>query len=162
MPVYPCVKCNAPVDPVSDKACKNCREAKPLECSRCNKRITTEEVFEREKLKTKKPIFCLECGEREEVVKCAICNLSLQRHTGSQISQAPGARVYHPRCLTERQGQLDKLLKAAPAMAVVGAIVGGLMGGSYLRGIGHAGGAIAFGAIFFLLTTLLRTRMTPR
>lgn len=162
MPVYPCVKCNSPVDPGSDKACRNCREQKPLTCSRCQKQIATEEVFEGHKLKTKKPIFCLECGEREEVVKCGLCNLSLQRHQAKQVSNYPAAKNYHPHCLTERRKQLDRLGKIQPVMALVGLIVGGLIGWVQLKGVGAAGGAVVTGALFFGLVNFLRDRLTPR
>lgn len=162
MPVYPCAKCNSPVDPGTDKACKNCREAKPLECSRCHKRIATEEVFEGQKLKTKKPIFCLECGEREEVVKCGLCNLSLQRHQGKQVSNYPAAKTYHPRCLEERQRQLDRLAKFQPLMGLVGLIVGGLagwvQGGAVLAG----GIGVVVAVLFYGLVNAISGRLTPR
>jgi hypothetical protein len=166
MPVYPCVKCNQMVDPSTDKACKNCREAKPLSCSRCNKQIPTEEVFEREKLKTKKPIFCLECGEREEVVKCGLCNLSLQRHQAKQISNYPAAKNYHPHCLRERQKQLDRLDKLLPVMSVVGLVVGGLVGQFQLASLGTipgiGAGALVGGGVFYLIVAGLRTKLAPK
>lgn len=161
MPVYPCVKCNSPVDPGTDRACKNCREPKPLVCSRCSKQIPTEEVFEGQKLKTKKPIFCLECGESEEVVKCALCNLNLQRHGAKQVSNYPAAKLYHPHCLRERQKQLDRLGKFQPIMGLLGLIFGGLYGWVQLKAVG----AVAVGFICALLlaglVTGIRNRLTP-
>lgn len=167
MPVYPCVKCNQMVDPATDRACKNCRESKPLSCSRCNKAIPTEEVFEREKLKTKKPIFCLECGEREEVVKCGLCNLSLQRHQAKQVSNYPAAKNYHPHCLRERQKQLDRLDKALPIMAVVGLAVGGALGSVQLSAMigtlpGGGAGALIGGGVFYLIVSGLKNKLTPK
>lgn len=162
MPVYPCLKCNSPVDPVADRSCRNCREPKPLECSRCQKRITTEEVHDREKLKTKKPLFCSECGEREAVVKCAHCKLSLQRHQAKQVTPSPTAPVYHAHCLAERQRQMDRLSKAAPVMALVGLVTGGLFGYTY-GGIpvGAIAGLVA-GAGFFVGVNALRTLISPK
>ena len=161
MPVYPCQKCNSPVDPTSDRICKNCREAKPLLCSRCQKRISTEEVYGVEKMKTAKPIFCLECGVREEVVKCAMCNLSLQRHQGVSVSAHPLAKLYHPKCLQERQKQMVNLEKFRPIMAIMGVIVGGL--GGYGNGgpILAAVGAIALGGALFALVQAIRNRINP-
>ncbi len=162
MPVYPCVKCNSPVDPGADKACKNCREAKPLAGSRCSKQIPTEEVFEGHKLKTKKPIFCLECGEREEVVKCALCNLNLQRHTAKQVSNYPAAKLYHPHCLRERQKQLDRLAKFQPLMAAFGFLVGAVAGYSQYKVIGALGVGAVMAGLFFGLLTAMISRLLPR
>ncbi|MFN8606594.1 MAG: hypothetical protein U0931_03615 [Vulcanimicrobiota bacterium] len=154
------------VDPSTDRACKNCREAKPLSCSRCQKAIPTEEVFEREKLKTKKPIFCLECGEREEVVKCGLCNLNLQRHQAKQVSNYPAAKNYHPHCLRERQKQLDRLDKVLPIMALVGLLVGGLIGKVQLASIGSipgiGAGAVVGGGICYLIVSGLKSKLTPK
>lgn len=162
MPVYPCLKCNSPVDPAADRSCRNCKDTKPLQCSRCQKRIPTEEVFQRELLKTKKPIFCLECGVREEVIKCGLCNLSLQRHQGKQVSDFPGAKVYHAHCLNERRKQVDRLSKFQPLMALVGILLGALGGWVQGGAIFAAGGAIVLGLLFFGLITLMHTRMSPR
>ena len=162
MPVYPCVKCNSPVDPGADRACKNCRESKPLNCSRCNKQIPTEEVFEREKLKTKKPIFCLECGEREEVVKCGLCNLSLQRHQAKQVSNYPAAKNYHPHCLRERQKQLDRLSKVSPVMLLAGFVVGGLIGWVKMGMVGAGTGAAAIGFLCYAIVVGLKAKLSPK
>lgn len=162
MPVYPCLKCNSPVDPMADKACRNCREQKCLECSRCQKRVSTEEVYDREKLKTKKPIFCLECGEREAVVKCSLCKLSLQRHQAKQVTPAPHAPLYHPHCLAERQKQMDRLGQLAPLMLLVGAVVGGLVGYTYAKAVGVAIGAAVLGGLFFAIVNGLRNIMSPK
>ena len=162
MPVYPCTKCNSPVDPGTDKACKNCREPKPLACSRCHKQIPTEEVFEGHKLKTKKPIFCLECGEREEVVKCGLCNLNLQRHQAKQVSNYPAAKNYHPHCLRERQKQLDRLAKIQPFMAVIGLVVGGLAGWVQFKGIGAAVVGVIIAVLLFGLVNVMTNRLTPK
>ena len=162
MPVYPCVKCNSPVDPGSDRACKNCRESKPLNCSRCNKQIPTEEVFEREKLKTKKPIFCLECGEREEVVKCGLCNLSLQRHQAKQVSNYPAAKNYHPHCLRERQKQMERLGKVSPIMLLAGFVVGGLIGWVKMGTVGAGSGAAIIGFLCYTIVTGLKVKLSPK
>lgn len=162
MPVYPCLKCNSPVDPVADKACRNCREPKPLECSRCAKRVATEDVYDREKMKTKKPIFCLECGDREAVVKCSLCKLSLQRHQAKQVTPSPLAPLYHAHCLAERETQMDRLSKAAPAMLLVGLVVGGLVGYTYAEFVGAAIGGGALAALFFFMVNALRTVMAPK
>ena len=162
MPVYPCVKCNQMVDPSTDRACKNCRESKPLNCSRCHKAIPTEEVFEREKLKTKKPIFCLECGEREEVVKCGLCNLNLQRHQAKQVSNYPAAKNYHPHCLRERQKQLDRLSKLLLPMSLVGLVIGGLVGKVQLDMVGLAAGGAVGAGVFYLIVSGLRNKLTPK
>lgn len=163
MPVYPCVKCNSPVDPGADQSCRNCKEKKPLQCSRCQKMVPTEEVYQRETLKTKKPIFCLDCGVREEVVKCGLCNLSLQRHQGKQVSDFPGAKVYHAHCLLERNRQRDRLLKFQPLMALIGLVLGGLWGKSQMGNWGFAGLSGAGVAVaFFLIIRLIYIRMTPR
>lgn len=163
MPVYPCLKCNSPVDPNCDRVCKNCREAQPLECSRCSRRIATEEVFERDKLKTKKPIFCLECGEREEVVKCALCKLSLQRHSAKQVSMAPGAKLYHPHCLNDRQRQMEKISASRPLMALAGLVVGGLLGWSQTgTSVGGGIGAIVGAVALFGFVYAMTEQMTPR
>lgn len=162
MPVYPCVKCNSPVDPGADRACKNCRESKPLNCSRCDKQIPTEEVFEREKLKTKKPIFCLECGEREEVVKCGLCNLSLQRHQAKQVSNYPAAKNYHPHCLRERQKQLDRLGKISPVMLLAGLVVGGLIGWVKMGLVGAGAGGALIGFLCYAIVVALKVKLSPK
>ena len=162
MPVYPCVKCNQMVDPAAHRACPNCRESKPLNCSRCNKQIPTEEVFEREKMKTKKPIFCLECGEREEVVKCGLCNLSLQRHQAKQVSNYPAAKNYHPHCLREREKQLDRLGKILVPMLLTGLIIGGLVGKVQMGMVGAGAGAAIGAGIFYLIVSGLRSKLTPK
>lgn len=162
MPVYPCVKCNQMVDPAADRACKNCREAKPLNCSRCNKQIPTEEVFEREKLKTKKPIFCLECGEREEVVKCGLCNLSLQRHQAKQVSNYPAAKNYHPHCLRERQKQIDRLGQVLVPMLLVGLVIGGLVGKVQMGMVGAGAGAAIGAGVFYLIVSVLKNKLSPK
>jgi len=150
------------VDPAADRACKNCREAKPLNCSRCNKQIPTEEVFEREKMKTKKPIFCLECGEREEVVKCGLCNLSLQRHQAKQVSNYPAAKNYHPHCLRERQKQLDRLGKLLVPMLLTGLVIGGLVGKVQMGMVGAGAGASIGAGIFYLIISGLTNKLTPK
>ena len=162
MPVYPCVKCNSPVDPGTDKVCKNCREPKPLSCSRCQKQIPTEEVFEGHKLKTKKPIFCLECGEREEVVKCALCNLSLQRHQAKQVSNYPAAKNYHPHCLAERRKQLERLNKFQPLMALIGLVVGGLFGWVQYKGVGAVVGGLGAAVVLFGLVNAIANKLAPK
>ncbi len=162
MPVYPCVKCNQMVDPAAHRACPNCREGKPLNCSRCNKQIPTEEVFEREKLKTKKPIFCLECGEREEVVKCGLCNLNLQRHQAKQVSNYPAAKNYHPHCLRERQKQIDRLGQVLVPMLLVGLIVGGLVGKVQMGMVGAAAGAAVGAGVFYLIVSVLKNKLSPK
>lgn len=162
MPVYPCVKCNQMVDPAAQRACPNCREPKPLTCSRCNKQIPTEEVFEREKLKTKKPIFCLECGEREEVVKCGLCNLNLQRHQAKQVSNYPAAKNYHPHCLRERQKQIDRLGQVLLPMLLVGLVIGGLVGKVQMGLVGAGAGAAVGAGVFYLIVSVLRNKLTPR
>ena len=161
MPVYPCAKCNSPVDPTTDGSCKNCREAKPLQCSRCNKRIGTEEVFGREKLRTKKPIFCLECGDREEVVKCGLCNLSLQRHAGKQIQAFVGAPVYHRDCLANREKQLQSINRSAPVLLLAGFLLGGVAGYYQASWVGAAVGAGVLALIGGSLAKLLIARWTP-
>lgn len=150
------------VDPATDRACKNCREAKPLSCSRCDKQIPTEEVFEREKMKTKKPIFCLECGEREEVVKCGLCNLSLQRHQAKQVSNYPAAKNYHPHCLRDRQKQLDRLGKLLVPMLLTGLIIGGLVGKVQMGMVGAGAGAAIGAGIFYLIISGLTNKLTPK
>lgn len=162
MPVYPCVKCSSPVDPTTDTACRSCRDKQPLECSRCHKRVGMEEVFEGKQLKTKKPIFCLECGQREQVVKCALCNLSLQRHQGRSVHPVPGAKVYHPRCLQDREKQLANLEKLRPIMALVGLILGALIGYSQFGAVGGVGMAAAFAVALFALLSTMISGLAPK
>jgi hypothetical protein len=121
-----------------------------------------EEVFEREKLKTKKPIFCLECGEREEVVKCGLCNLSLQRHQAKQVSNYPAAKNYHPHCLRERQKQMERLGKVSPIMLLAGFVVGGLIGWVKMGTVGAGSGAAIIGFLCYTIVTGLKVKLSPK
>ncbi len=153
MPHYECRECGKLYDPVTVVKCPHCGESHPLNCSKCDKKINHHDIYGLEKLKTKKPLLCEECGYSTEVIKCSICKISLVRSKGFSASNAPNAKVYHRACYDKRIETIEFAKQwAQPAMAVLG-VIGGLLGyGLTLKGIISAGaiGAIGFGAVMGL------------
>jgi hypothetical protein len=109
------------------------------------------EIFLLERLKTKKPLLCIACGEAEEVVKCGLCKLSLVRTRGKQLSAVPGAKVYHVDCYNKQMKNVGMVEKFAPVLAVLVCIAGFCWGKVAFDGLiwgllaGVLGGAVAYG-----------------
>ena len=161
MPVYPCAQCGGPVDPTLDKACRGCSNDEPYDCSRCNKRMGTDEVFQLEKLKTKKPLLCMGCGESGEVVKCKICKLSLVRASGKTLSSNLGAHVYHPACLERTYNTIALIKKMALLAVFLGFGLGYLMLAN-LIGTGQVPAGLICGGIFGAATYMLAVMQVPK
>ena len=164
MPVYPCEKCNAPVDPTSEAFCRNCSDKQPFSCSRCNKRMANHDIFQLEKLQVKRPLLCLQCGEAGEVVKCGLCKLSLVRSTGRSLSTAPGAKVYHVDCYNKQMKTVDMIGKMVPIMAILGLAMGYLIGKTWGSGNQLAGviGAPVFAIACAAMTLATKGFFTPK
>ena len=163
MPVYPCARCGGPVDPTTDLFCKACSDKLPYECSRCNKRMSSDDVFQLEKLKTKRPLLCMTCGESGEVVKCKICKLSLVRASGTTLSSTLGAPVYHQACVDRQFKTVAWVKKMIPMLSILGFLVGWLMGQNVLTGVVAAvPAAFAGAAVFGAATYFLAILFTPK
>lgn len=162
MPVYPCARCGTSVDPTLDMFCKSCQDKQPYECSRCNKRMSSGEVFQLERLKTKRPLLCMTCGESGEVVKCKICKLSLVRATGRTLSSNLGAPVYHPACVDKQFKTVAWIKRLIPMVALLGLLVGFLMGQNW-GGMAAAIGMAVVTAVAFAGATMgLVVLQTPK
>ena len=105
------------------------------------------EIFLLERLKTKKPLLCIGCGEAEEVVKCGICKLSLVRNRGKQLSAMPGAKVYHIDCYNKQMKTVGVIAKITPIFALVVLVVGVGWGNVYFGGAVAGLGAGILGAV---------------
>ncbi|MBI3925797.1 MAG: hypothetical protein HY319_09670 [Armatimonadetes bacterium] len=138
MPHYPCIKCDGLVDTHNDVVCRECGEKRPFACSKCGKGMNQVDIFQLEKLKTKKPLLCMDCGTANEVVKCGICKGSLVRATGRQLSEAPGAKVYHKDCYEKQMGVVAMTRKLFPVFAAIGLACGYFLGGPIAAAIGAA------------------------
>ena len=164
MPVYPCAKCNSPVDPTQDGFCRNCSDKTPFSCSACNKRMPNTDIFQLEKLQIKKPLLCMTCGEAGEVVKCGICKLTLVRSSGKSLSSAPGARVYHTYCFSKQMKTVEYIGRLVPLVAFLGLLMGWLIGQTIGNGnmasatVGAIGAAVGLA----ILTLAVKTFFTPK
>lgn len=143
MPVYPCRSCSKSVDPIQDGFCKACGEQSPFTCSKCNSKMTQQDIFELAALKFQKPLFCEACGEANKVIECKICGKTLIK-SNAKVTYAGGLeRVYHPECFEKQIKNTDMIAKfVTPALAVLGAIIGYGYGGWLLLLPGAAGGAM--------------------
>ncbi|MHB2020441.1 MAG: hypothetical protein ACYCW6_26190 [Candidatus Xenobia bacterium] len=158
MPAVACVACKSLVD-TNDPFCKKCNEKKPFQCSKCDKRLGTHEVFEPEKLVLKKPVFCTNCGQETSHVQCANCKTHLVRSAGRERSGRNGAvLVYHEDCWKtyEMQVRYGDIIRKY-VTPVVGLMVGALSfyqsGHSALNGLGGAAiGAMACLAIAWMVS----------
>lgn len=120
------------------------------------------DIFHLEKLKTKKPLLCLDCGRANEVVKCGICKLSLVRSQGVQVSGAPDAKVYHKDCYDKQIKTVGMAHKFSPGVAVGGVVIALV---AWLAGGFSAGGAAAvagIGLIGGLMIRMIAEIFTPK
>lgn len=159
MPVYPCRKCGTPVDPTADFACRNCKEKQPYDCSRCNKVIGPDDIFQLDRLKTKKPLLCVDCGQSGEVVKCAVCKLSLVRSSG--LVGASSGKIYHNDCHSKQLKTVATLQKFMPLMALFGLIFGVIVGQNWNSYVFMAIFGLAFAAAFVFVNFGIIKWQTP-
>lgn len=160
MPHYPCRQCEALYDPVTNVACPSCGEKHPLNCSKCDKQINHHDIFGIEKLKTKKPLLCADCGFANEVVKCPICKLHLVRAKGFSPSSSPNAKVYHRPCYDKRLETITFAKKwAGPSVAALGLIGGFVAYGLSIKGLLASLGT---GAVLFAAVMMLAEVIKPR
>lgn len=162
MPVYPCHRCDQLVDTHSDPYCRNCAEKKPFKCSRCEKSMNQTDIFQLERLKTKKPLFCLECGEQGEVVECGICRRTLVRSQGTQVSHLPGAKVYHNDCYNKQLGTISTLHKLTPVFGIIGAASGWFLTSTLHNTAFQVVGAVALGVLMFLIARAGSVILQPK
>lgn len=135
MAAVACMNCKALVD-TNDPFCKKCNEKKPFQCSKCEERLATHQVFEPEKLVLKKPIFCVKCGQETSHVKCANCKTNLVRSAGRERTGRKGELlVYHEDCWKTYEMQVKY--------------------GNLIRTFGIPILALLFGVTMFLRTDLL-------
>lgn len=151
MPVYACHRCDQLVDTHSDPYCRNCAEKKPFKCSRCEKSMNQTDIFQLERLKTKKPLFCLDCGEQGEVVECGICKKTLVRSQGKQVSHIPGAKVYHSDCYNKQLSTISTLQKLTPVFGIIGAAIGWFLASTTHNMAFQCVSAAAIGVVMFLV-----------
>jgi hypothetical protein len=121
----------------------------------------TEEVFQLEKLKTKKPLLCMGCGESGEVVKCKICKLSLVRASGRTLTSNLGANVYHPACLDRQYKTIATIKKISGLAFVVGFGLGYLMLANFI-GQGQLPAGLIVGGICGFACYMLAVMQTPK
>lgn len=126
MPAYPCFKCQTPVDTSGDGRCKKCSEARPFQCSRCNRQMDLLSVYQPEKLSFRKPLFCLTCGPSAESVECRSCGDPLTRINGHEVARADGTTtVYHPECY-QKQARMYATVRPAALLSLL--LIGAYLG----------------------------------
>lgn len=159
MPHYACRVCDDLFDPTQSVRCPHCNEKNPLECSKCGKEINHHDIYGIEKLRTKKPLLCMECGHTTEVIKCGICKTSLVRSQGVTVSKSPRAKVYHKRCYDKQLETVEMARKVAPAMAIAG-----LLGGYFGFGLTVGGAAMMaiLAGVGWMSVQLLANFITPK
>lgn len=160
MPAYNCRKCNGLLDPTEAVRCPHCNEKKPLICSKCAQPISHHDIHEVAKLKVKKPLLCLSCGNDNQVIKCALCNVGLVRSQGETVSPLEDAKVYHKKCLAKRREAVGLAHKTAPMAAGICLLLGvGLLA---LNTKTLAVGALVLGGALFIGIKAFATIIEPR
>ena len=117
MPSYPCENCGAPVEITGneyDLRCKKCGERRPFKCSKCQRRIGIDQVHHPEKLTFRKPIFCEECGNETDFVKCNQCSRTLMRSNGIERKVKGEMHIYHRECYEHAIKTQNKVFPIAP------------------------------------------------
>lgn len=160
MPAYNCRQCKGLLDPTETVKCPHCGEKKPLICSKCAEPINHHDIHEVAKLKVKKPLLCLSCGNDNQVLKCALCNVGLVRSQGVTVSPLENAKVYHKKCLARRQEAVALAHKTAPIAAGICLVLAlGLV--AYGTKMAGAGAALV-GAALFVGIKVFATIIEPR
>jgi hypothetical protein len=123
MPAVACAGCANLVD-TQDFLCKKCGDKKPFQCSKCNKRLSSVEIFEPEKLTFRKTVFCRACGPAVAVVTCHHCSTGLVRNSGRErIGSKGDALIYHEACWKTYELQVRTsrivLLLVSPILAIL-------------------------------------------
>ena len=160
MPAYNCRICKGIVDPTETIKCPSCDESKPLICSKCSSPINHHDIHEIGKLRVKKPLLCIGCGQDNKVVKCALCNLGVVRSQGATVSPLENAKVYHPKCLNKRKKSVEIANKIAPICAGAVLAVGGIFFVTADQKYGV--GALVIGLILYFGIKLFTKIITPR
>jgi hypothetical protein len=147
------------MDPTETVRCPSCNEKKPLNCSKCSEAINHHDIHEIAKLRVKKPLLCLACGEGNEVLKCGLCNIGLVRSQGETVSPLAGAKVYHKKCLAKRMEAVGVANKAAPISFGVAV----LMGGIFMATDAQGWGTICFlvGCALFMVVKMVARIIHP-
>jgi hypothetical protein len=122
--------------------------------------IGPETIFQLDRLKTKKPLLCLDCGQSGEVIKCGVCKLSLVRSSGI-VGEETG-KVYHTACHEKQLKTVGQLKKMLPVMALSGVAVGVAVGESQANHLYAALLAIAFAACFAGVLQFITHWQTPK
>jgi hypothetical protein len=158
MPVYPCSKCSHNND-IRESECRKCKNRSPFQCSKCSRALGSFDIYEPDKIKIQKPLYCKRCGSTNEEVFCYHCAQPLIR-ANAVLREQKGHQpfIYHADCL-EKFRSMERIADKAKLVFVpLCAVIGYELLKTQAEGVGGFFGVLCGVAVGLALSRFIRPR----